>query len=324
MRLGTLGLAVSLAPLVWTAPVMAQDADKTYTITPKFTVGEMVKYSFDMNMTMKMKPEKKGLPLPPEILMKMGGTIVQKTKTVKPDGGAIYTTELRNGTMEVMGQQRELPSNAVTTIEVDGKGQIVKLDAPKVDAGGGFPGMDNFMKLDRFSGLGAILPDKPVKVGDTWEKTLAGVLGDSSVTIKSKLLGVEQVNGKETLKVEQTVEMPLDMNIGEDQKPTTDKSKAMMSMSGKISVVGTVNMVAEGARILKSGQKMLANMLMTMQGAAAQQSPFGASMAMDMDGDVGMKMVSVGKVSDDAAKPVSKPAPKKPTSTKKTGGKKKG
>lgn len=318
MRLRMLGLAVSLAPLVWTAPVMAQDADKTYTITPKFTAGEMVKFSFNMNMTMKMNPEKKGLPIPPEMLMKMGGTIVQKTKTVKPDGGAIYTTELRGGTMEVMGHQQPLPASPATTIEVDGKGQIIKFDAPKTQGGGGFPGMDNFMKFDRFSGLGAILPENPVKVGDTWEKSLSGILGDSSITIKSKLLGIEMVNNKETLKVEQTVEMPMDMSMDADQKPTTDKSKAMMNITGKISVVGIVNIMAEGARILKSGQKMLANMTMTMQGKAAAKSPFGASLGMDMDGDVVMNLASVGKISDDVVKP--KPAVKPTSATKKKSG----
>ncbi len=330
MRLRTLTLALSFAPLVFSAPLMAQDAEKTYTIAPKYKAGEMSKSKFDMNMNMKMKPEKQGLPIPPNMLMKMGGTMVQKTKSVKPDGGAVYTSEMRNGAVEVMGMQQEVPSGAPATIEVDGKGKVLKVDFPKPAGGGGgmMGGMGGMMNFDRMSSLGLIYPDKPVKIGEKWEQSVSGVMGDGAVKIISELISVETIGKTETYKIKQIIDFPLDMKIGADQKPTTDAKKAVMIMTGKMSMMNVLNVDIDNARVVKSVGKLLSNMEMKMQGEAAENSPFGASMVMDMDADLNLTLESVGSASADAQatkKPAvkTKQGTKKPTGSKSSTGKKK-
>jgi hypothetical protein len=302
---------------------MAQDAEKTYTIAPKYKAGEMSKSKFDMNMNMKMKPEKQGLPIPPNMLMKMGATLVQKVKSVKPDGGAIYTSEMRNGAVEVMGMQQEMPRGAPATIEVDGKGKVVKLDFPKPAGGGGgmMGGMGGMMNFDRMSSLGVFYPDKPVKVGEKWEQSVSGVLGDGAVKVVSELLALEMINNTETYKIKQVVDFPLDMKMGADQKPTTDAAKAVMLMTGKMSMVTVLNIDVANARVVKSEGKLLSNMEMKMQGAAAEDSPFGSSLAMDMDADLKLTLESVGSASADA-QPIKKPSTTTKTGTKKPAGSK--
>lgn len=328
MRLRTLTLALSFAPLVFSAPLMAQDAEKTYTIAPKYKAGEMTKSKFDMNMNMKMKAEKQGLPIPPNMLMKMGATLVQKVKSVKPDGGAIYTSEMRNGAIEVMGMQQEMPSASPATIEVDSNGKVVKVDFPKPAGGGGMMGMGGMMNFDRMSSLGVFYPEKPVKMGEKWEQNVSGIMGEGSVKIVSELVAIETVGKTETYKIKQVVDFPLDMKMGADQKPTTDAAKAVMLMTGKMSMVNVLNIDITNARVVKSVGKMLSKMEMKMQGEEAKESPFGSSMTMDMDADIKMDLESVGSASADAQatkKPSTntKTGTKKPTGSKSSTGKKK-
>jgi predicted aspartyl protease len=55
------------------------------------------------------------------------------------------------------------------------------------------------------------VPDKPVKVGDTWQMELdSRVLPNKKVTLVSKLIGAEKINGLDTLKVETKMAIPKD------------------------------------------------------------------------------------------------------------------
>ena len=165
------------------------------------------------------------------------------------------------------------------------------------------------MDFERLSAMGTALPDKPVKVGDTWEIEIPAVPGMKAVKMVFTFEGVEMLNNQETLKIKQDMEMPLEMAMGQDGQPSKDVEKAMMQMTGKMNMSGYTYLNPESAQSLKSLLNFKAKIDITLQGAAATQSPFGSKMIMDMEGIVKEDLLSVGKISDDVA-PVTKPAPK--------------
>jgi hypothetical protein len=182
--------------------------------------------------------------------------------------------------------------------------------------------MGGFMNFNKLSSMGAILPDKPIKVGDKWERQISGIFGDQPLTVIGELLAVEKVGEIEALKIKQTMTAPLDMGLGAGGKPATDKSKADMTMKGNISVTMTIYLQSDNARMVKSLGKIKSDMEMK----GAQLEPLGGSMSMDMDGEIGQELETVGKASDDvvpvapkkiATKKVA-PAAKTATKTKKS------
>ncbi len=272
----------------------------------------MTKYKFSMNMNINMK-DKDGKPiqipgLDGGMKMKMGGTLVQKTKTVKPDGGATLLSQLRNGTMEVMGQTQNLPGGTESTTEVDKTGKITKMDMSQNGSAMSNPFM-GMMQMDKISAMGVIYPDKPVKVGDKWEQELPGMMEGAKMKVSNEIVALEQVGGKETLRVKQSIEIPLDMSLGQDGKPSKD-SKGM-TMKGTMAVETFYNINTADSRVVKTTGKIKGVMLMQLPAEAAAQSPFGSTLNMDMEGTIAQTLLSIGKISDDAPKKTPQTAPKK-------------
>ena len=288
-------------------PTLAQD--KTYTLIFKHTQGEMAKYKLVMDMTIQIKDKDgKAISLPgmdeAGMKMKMGGTLVQKTKAVKADGGATLSGQMREGTMEVMGQSNSMPEGIESITEVDKLGKVLKMETSKDGEPMNNPFM-GMMQMDKMTsmGVGIVYPDKPVKVGDKWEQTLPGMVKGSTLKVLSKVLGIEQIDGKEALQIKQYIVMPLDMGMDKDGQPAKGKGNGM-SMTGSMTIDALYSISTADARVLKTVNKIKGTMRMNLPKEAAQQSPFGSTMNMGITGVMTQSLLSVGKVEDDKdAKP---------------------
>lgn len=160
------------------------DSNKEYTLKINLAKGDKIEYTSTMEMSadvsgvapaMKAEMEKNGS----EHKMTQTGDETSEVTDVK-DGKFTITDTYANTKGEGTGmfKEQKATDRPPTTFEVDEHGVVTRgddKDAPSM-----------------------VLPDKPVKVGDTWEKEVQGT------KVSAKLVGVEQINGKDALKVEYT------------------------------------------------------------------------------------------------------------------------
>jgi len=291
------------ASSVWGQDSQA-DPNKTYDIKAKYAVGDLLKYSMRMNMDMAMTVPNGTSPFPGG-KMEMSSDLKYKTVAVKPDGGAVLvvTTENAKGTMA--GNSLPVPQTPPITMDVDSRGVATVRSAENLPGGAA---ISQVMNMNRMPAMGVVLPDHPVKVGDSWGTETPTPIG--KIKIDCTLLGTEPVGGAETLRIKITTTVPLSMKMGPTGAPTEDADKAMMEMTGSVVSTNILNLLAENSRIVKMVGDFTSGVKMEMKGEAASKSPFGSEMNMKMDGKMLMNLVSAGKVSSDAAAPAD--PPKKP------------
>lgn len=289
------------------AAVAASAQDKTYNLAVKYTVGDLLTYKMQMNTNMELKtPDGNPGPLP-AMEMVMSTTTRMKTAGIKPDGTAVITTRNEKGEMTMMGNTVPIPKTPDVTLEIDKRGVGKMRGLEKIE---GAQVLSQFMNMNQLPTTGAVLPDHPVKIGDSWETEIPSPMG-GTVKFTSTLLGVEQVGGQETLKIKQVMTMPMNFKIGPDTKPTTDEDKAMLIMKGDYIMNGLVNILEENGRLIKMAADIKGDITMEMKGDAAQQSPFGDKMNMKLDGKMSMNLLSADKVTAPAPVPPNKKPNKK-------------
>lgn len=317
---------IAAAALLAAAPVAAQDAaggqgaDRTYTLVVKSAVGEFVRYQTQSTIKMEMKTASGESPLPmaPESTTDLTHKV--KTLIVKPNGTMVNLTTVESGNIKVMGQSMPTPKTPAIRTEVDPMGRASVKGAEKLP---GAQIMSQFLNMNNLPSTGMFMPDHPVKVGDNWVSEIAAPAGTGKMKITSTLLGTEEVGGRETLKIKQVTELPLEMMMGADQRPVADEAKALMTMKGLVSVNSIANVVAENGRLVKMVGDIVMKMQMTLKGDAAKQSPFGEQLNMTGGGTISTTMLSEGKeavTAADLAEPAAQKAtaaPKKPTAAKK-------
>jgi hypothetical protein len=288
-------------------PAPPQDPDRTYSPVSKYAAGDLLKYRMTMTMAMEMVvPGGGASPMPP-MNMESTATVAMKTAGVKPDGTAVVVMTTGNAKSIMNGSEFPTPPAPAITMEIDKRGMSKVRGLEKVK---GAEMLGQFMNMNNVPSMGAILPERPVKIGDTWETELPSPMGGQKYKMVSTLLGVEKVGDQETLKIKQDFTVPMETMIGPEGGPTKDESKAMVVMSGSMVGSSVMNIVEGTGRLLKSMADMNADIKMTMKGEAAKQSPFGESMNMKMGMKMKMDLLSAGKVPPLAPKPVAKPSAK--------------
>src|SRR5258708_141965 len=295
------------------APPPPPNNTQSYTLEAKYAVNDLLKYKMLMTMKMNMKPAKEGAPVPPLGEMTTSATMRMKTVAVKPDGTGVIVSQILEGETSAMGRKSPMTGIPPFTQEIDKRGRIKSMSGlPTSGAGAQFlQGMD----FKNMQSSGVLLPDHPVKVGDTWEDEVPFPIGNAKAKITCTLLGTESVQGVDTLKVKQLLVVPIVMSLGMDGQPTKDEASAMMTMNGQVTVDAIMNILPANARLVKSSGDFGMKMMMEFKGALATQSPFGAGMEMTGTGKVGMTLLSAGKAEPAPTKPAApaaKPAVKKP------------
>jgi hypothetical protein len=261
--------------------------EQTYQPKVVFKVNERNTYTMKMNMKMDMVAEQ-GAGALPNMEMVMDAVTQMKTVGVKPDGSGVITVKTAGGKIVVLGMEQNIPDSPAQTFDVDPRG---RMKMRQVAAAGG-PGavMRQFMDPNQLSFMGAILPDKPVKVGETWEVEIDVAAAQKKTKVISTLLGLETVGGQPTLKIKQEMIMPFDMAMGMDGMPVKAGQKAAMTMKGELKVSGIINILEANSRLIKSTGDVTGSIDMILPEEVAAQSPFGSKMTMKMDAKVNMDL----------------------------------
>jgi LDH2 family malate/lactate/ureidoglycolate dehydrogenase len=109
---------------------------------------------------------------------------------------------------------------------------------------------------------------------------------------------VETINGAETMKIRQSLAMPMDMMIGKDGKPTDDPTVAVMSMTGNMRSSGIINILEDNARIVRSNADLDGDIQMNIK---EQEDNPGPEINLKETGNVMMYLLGSEK-SNPAAK----------------------
>lgn len=264
-----------------TAPVApalpAAPAAAPVTLRYKFAVGQVRRYEYDMDMTMNMLTGQNGGAIPMNMTMQM--VMRQTVKSIRPaDGAATLSTEIESLHMLQGGQKVPLPEDAQTKMKQPftqvmlPTGKILSMEAPGM-SGMGAAGMD-FSK-NMFSTT-ALLPDGPVKVGDTWNGVADAATAGVQTSFTATLTGVDQKNGAALATIQQK-------QTGRIDKTMTQGMPAAMNMHGLITGKASQVFDTTAGAIQSATGTSGADMTMTFAKAAAGGAmPPGMPSAMKM------------------------------------------
>jgi|GEM_PF-3267591 hypothetical protein len=263
---------------------------QTFTLHAVYTKNEVLLYKMSMNMKTDVTNEN-GVSVLPNGPMATQSTanIRMNTTDVKPDGSARMVVQTTGMKMILNGQEMMAPDPPIITMEVNKYG-MAKMSGMENN---NTPGMQMMMKMMNFQNLptmAALLPKVPVKVGDTWTNVIPSPMDKTvNLTVNSKLLGVETINGQETLKISQSFTMPMNMMIGKDG-PTQDPASAMMTMKGSLTADSIDYILPSNARLIKMETKMSGAMNMNMQNMPNANANAPKNMNINITGDVHMNL----------------------------------
>lgn len=210
-------LAACVLPLALSAR-----ADDAVTLTRSLKEGTTAKYK---SVT---KIDANGM----DVVLKRAEKIT--VKEIKADGQVTLVYTAGAGTLTMSGNDQDLPSEPPVTETFDKAGKMTGYKAENPDEQYFSVGIQNLLAISYH----IILPDKPVKSGDTWETQVDNpVVKSKKITIKGTYLGTEKKDDVEMWKIKQTVEAAtaedgskmttevtvyLDPKDGNEQKLTAD------------------------------------------------------------------------------------------------------
>ena len=254
----------------------------------KFKPEQLDKYrttvKMKMNMPMMMGPSGSSS-MDTETTMLM----TQKVLSVKPDGSAKIETALTD--MKPKGSASSsswMPpmSDQKYTVTMSKTGKVLDdTDIKKMASSMGMPGMD-FSSMNQM-GLGGVLPDRGINVGQTWTDRIPFLMGGGDIEITATLAADNATVGKRKVcKIEHEYKGQVD--IAEMMKSMS--VPGMPSMSGEMDITGTgvVFFSREEGKMIKSDDKVkvAVKMIMGQTPASKGATPGGSvtlEMTMDMD-----------------------------------------
>ena len=263
------------APALPASP--AAPAAAPVTLRYKFAVGQVRRYEYDMDMKMNMQTGQNGGAIPMDMTMQM--VMRQTAKSIRPaDGAATLSVEIESMHMLRGGQEMPMPEaqqaqmKQTSTLVMLPTGKMLSMAMPGM-AGMNAPGMD-FSK-SMFSST-ALLPDGPVKIGDTWNGVTEAAVAGMQTTFTATLTGVDQKNGATLATIQQK-------QTGTIDKTMTQGMPASMTMHGLLS--GTANQVFDttAGAIQSATGTGGTDMTMTFAKAADGTMPAGMPTAMKMN-----------------------------------------
>jgi hypothetical protein len=239
----------------------AGGGSQAHAIRLAYKAGDSYKYSlhFLLNYTIGVQ----GVSLPLD--MDMSGKESVKVKSVDSSGVADLSITLTDMSVKVsVNGTTNTTTTASSTVEVKvgPDGHVISVNGSAMSGSGSLPGLSG-----TDSGLiSAILPDKPVKPGDTWTKNyddsnFMGSTGTLHVTTDNKYLRDDKVSNVNAAVVESKINANLDLTFdtsslggGSSLFPAGGGSSGLQSMSMKGTTKSDVTSYidASAGRILKS------------------------------------------------------------------------
>jgi hypothetical protein len=255
---------------------------QAHAIRLAYKAGDSYKYSlhFVLNYTIGVQ----GVSLP--LNMDMSGKESVKVKSVDSSGVADLSITLTDMSVKVsVNGTTNTTTTASSTVEVKvgPDGHIISVNGSAMSGSGSLPGLSG-----TDSGLiSAILPDKPVKPGDTWTKNyddtnFMGSTGTLHVTTDNKYLRDDNLNNVNAAVVESKINASLDLTFdtsslggGSSLFPAAGGSSGLQSMSMKGTTKSDVTSYidASAGRILKSHSTGSVDATINLNMAAGSAAP---------------------------------------------------
>lgn len=255
--------------------------NQTHAITLAYKTGDTYRYHYSATLNYTVVIQTMSIPVRIELAADEKLTV----KSVDSSGTADLTADLTNLSVKTTanGTTNTTTSNTPTSVEmkVASDGRIMSVNGNALGSGGTLPGVPGMQ-----GGLvSAILPDKPVKVGDTWTKnydqSAPTGTGTIHITSTNKYAKDEKVGNVNAAVVQSTVNTNIDLSI--DSTATGQGGSSLIpsgessGLSGiKISGtdLSTVNSwVDTGAkRIVKTHQNDAVNMTLSFTMAPGSQA----------------------------------------------------
>lgn len=147
-----------------------------------------------------------------EVAAQAGGadaTVVREVKLevkeVKPSGEVTTVLTDLGGKVNAMGQDMDIPPSSPVTVVSDKLGRILKYQRSTDDIT-----ITSVMapEVERLVAMAQdyVLPEKPVKAGDSWQYEVANpAVKDTKATIKATFVGIEKLAEAEVRKIKQVV-----------------------------------------------------------------------------------------------------------------------
>lgn len=182
-------------------------------------------FRYHLQMSMKGTTEAAGSDVP--MNMGMDQTFTFRVVSVDKDGIAEVEMKIESASIAVNGRATPVPGFTVDLrVAPDGRiltgGQLSL--APGASSGAAFPGLDQFFPL---------LPDGPVKPGDTWTKSFDQQFpfgeGRLRYQTSNELLRYEDTKGVRAAVITSSLDLPLDIAMD---------LKKMLEVSGQAALLG--------------------------------------------------------------------------------------
>ena len=201
----------SIIALVLLLPAFscAQNPPRTQGPQPlryRFSPGQVDRYSVDVRV--KVDSEERISELTSRTIRGTGSNTLS-VERVNPDGSARIRIKVEP--LRMAGSQDTTLSPQVVAFPMNPRGEG---PTAKLVRGKAVSSRDLFVDPSALSRLGAILPSQPVKPGDSWSSTAPNPFqpkGD--VTITSRYFAPDRVQGVPTVRIHQTMTLPIGMRL---------------------------------------------------------------------------------------------------------------
>ena len=277
----SVALVVALAAGAFAFLSLRRSSGQATALAMSFPKGQTFTYALSMNMDGTITAGTQSGPLK--------GTIAETLswKVVSVDAKGVATVELTasNISGNFNGQPVANASQYTSQIQVARDGRIlVGGDLTSTTGGSGFdfPGTDQFTP---------VLPDHPVKPGETWTKSFDQTLpfggGDLSYTSHNTFVRYENVSGVKAAVIRSTMTVPLDLTIDLRKlldtygqgAPIPKGSHPTIQYGGSVSMDQTAWFDPSGGSLVKTLLVARFDMQMQFKGFPSKQLPGGGQVA---------------------------------------------
>ncbi|MEW6059668.1 MAG: hypothetical protein AB1551_05955 [Actinomycetota bacterium] len=257
-----------------------------------FTQGQTQTYVIHMTMDGTMATEGFGQEPVGEMPLDMEMTETMTWGVISVDDEGVATVEVSitdvSGTMNGMTIPASETEAPPTEMKIAPDGRLLEVGGTAVPSSlqgtsglGGVPGLDQYTPL---------LPDHPVKPGDSWTKDFSQEMpfgeGKIEFTTVSKLERYETVDGVEAAVITTEFELPLDFTVdfsellaGQDTSGM-DMSGVSATYGGKVTTSMTAWVDPSGKQLLKSSATGDIDMTMEMSGEIPGELDFSGRMTL--------------------------------------------
>ncbi len=263
---------LALAAAMLCTPQDAVGRDAPITLTMKFKPGSVTRYKVNMAMTMSMSGlQARSTPMHMDTVV----TMAQKVDRPLPGGGGVVTVTYGKPAMTMNGKPMPAPGATSAmkpvTMQYDAHGNVRSANEAGAASGPG-------MAANMFgSGSGVVspglLPNHPVKPGDSWKGSFPIPMLGGNMTFKYTLVDVRTVAGYRVAHIQVAVRMSIHASGSGAPGATLPAG-----VSGVVSGAGAADFAIDQGKIVRTVMKV--NVSPTM---AAGQAGGAAGMKMHMD-----------------------------------------